>query len=147
MGDINRVEVSGRITRDGELRATQGGTAVCVFGIAFNDRKRNTQTGEWEDVPNFADVVVYGRYAESIAEHITKGRKLFLAGKLHYSSWVKDGGKRSKLEIIADTIDLVGESKKAAQTTQQEPAYSTPPTQAAPAPVAQDDLYDEEIPF
>lgn len=147
--NINRVELSGNVTRDAELRATQGGTAVCVFGIAFNDRKRNQQTGEWEDVPNFADVVIYGKYAEGVAKHITKGRKLFLSGKLHYSSWVKDGAKRSKLEVVADAIDIAGEPKQAAQTQQQAPAqaqpvYSAPP--AAPAPV-QGELYDEEMPF
>lgn len=139
--NINRCELSGNVTRDGELKATKGGTPVLTFGLAFNDRKRNA-AGEWEDVPNFIDCVIYGKLAESIAQYVTKGQKLFAAGKLHYSSWVRDGAKRSKIELIIDTLDLAGGRKQGEQQqAQQAPAYSAPP-----API-QDDLYDEEIPF
>lgn len=140
--NINRCELSGNVTRDGELKATKGGTPVLTFGLAFNDSKRNQQTGEWENIPNYIDCVAYGKFAESVAKHIVKGQKLFAAGKLHYSSWVKDGGKRSKIELIIDTLDLAGGRKQGEQQpAQQAPAYSAPP-----API-QDDLYDEEIPF
>lgn len=142
--NINRCELSGNVTRDGELKATKGGTAVLTFGLAFNDTKRNQQTGEWESVPNYIDCVVYGKFAESMEKYATKGQKLFVAGRLHYSSWEKDGYRRSKIELIAETIDLAGGRKQGeqpAKPAQQAPAYSAPP---APIP---DDLYDEDIPF
>lgn len=143
--NINRCELSGNVTRDGELKATKGGTPVLTFGLAFNDLKRNQQTGEWDSIPNFIDCVAYGKFAEGVAKHVIKGQKVFLAGKLHYSSWESNGTKRSKIELIVDTIDLAGGRKQGeqqpAQQVQQAPAYSTPPAQI------QDDLYDEEIPF
>lgn len=145
--NINRCELSGNCTRDGELKATPNGTAVLVFGLAFNDRKRNPASNAWEDVPNFIDVVIYGKPAEGLAPYITKGQKLFVAGKLRYSSWEKDGYRRSKIELVAETIDLAGGRKQdsaqaAPQATQAAPAYSAP-TPASSNP----DLYDEEIPF
>ena len=139
--NINRCELSGNVTRGGELKATRGGTPVLAFGLAFNDSKRNA-AGEWENVPNYIDCVIYGKFAESAAQYIVKGQKLFAAGKLHYSSWEKDGVKRSKLELVIDTLDLAGGRKQATKPVQQQaPAYSAPPA------AAQDDLYDEEIPF
>jgi single-strand DNA-binding protein len=140
--NINRCELSGNVTRDGELKATQGGTSVLVFGLAFNDRKRD-EAGNWVDVPNFIDVVIYGRMAESLAPYIVKGQKLFVAGKLHYSTWTKDGGKRTKLELVAQDIDIAGGRRQGAQATQapqDAPTYSVP--QAPPI-----ELYDEDIPF
>lgn len=142
--NINRCELSGNVTRDGELKATRGGTSVLLFGLAFNDRKRNA-AGEWENVPNFIDCVIYGKLAESMEQYVTKGQKVFIAGRLHYSSWDSDGQKRSKIELIVDTIDLAGGRKQGEQQpARQAPAYSTTPAQV---PDLQDDLYDEEIPF
>lgn len=156
--NINRCELSGHVTRDGDLKATTGGTSVLAFGLAFNDRKRNTQTGEWEDVPNFIDCVIFGKYAESMEPYITKGRHVYVAGKLRYSSWEKDGGKRSKIELVVDTLDLASapkQTKQAAPYQPAQPVYNAPaPAPAQPvynAPVqplpTQDDLYDEDIPF
>lgn len=137
--NVNRCELSGRVTRDGELKTTTGGTAVLTFGLAFNDRKRNA-AGAWEDVPNFIDCVLYGKPAESMAQYVTKGKHAFLAGKLKYSSWERDGQKRSKIELIVDTIDLASSGGKQ-QQQQAQPAYGTPQK------AIQDDLYDEDIPF
>lgn len=142
--NINRCELSGNITRDGELKATQGGTSVLSFGLAFNDRKRDAN-GKWVDVPNYIECVIFGNYAESMERHLTKGRRVFVAGKLKWSQWSdKSGNKRSKIELIADTIDLppTGQ-KKASQAAQQQ---AEQPTYSAPAPV-EPDLYDDEIPF
>ena len=63
---INRVNISGNLTRDPELRATQGGMQVLGFGVAVNDRRRNQQTGEWEDYPNFVDCTMFGNRAEAV---------------------------------------------------------------------------------
>ena len=73
---INRVNITGNLTRDPELRSTQGGTQVLHLGVAVNDRRRNPQTGNWEDYPNFIDCVMFGTRAEAIQRSLTKGTKV-----------------------------------------------------------------------
>lgn len=124
---INRVNISGNLTRDPELRATTGGTQVLSFGMAVNDRRKNQQTGEWEDYPNFVDCTMFGSRAEKISRYLTKGCKVAVEGKLRYSQWERDGQKRSKLEVIVEEIEFMGRQQAA------EPAPS--------------DAYDEDIPF
>lgn len=108
---INRVNISGNLTRDPELRATQGGMQVLGFGVAVNDRRRNQQTGEWEDYPNFVDCTMFGNRAESMGRILHKGMKVAIEGKLRYSSWDKDGQRRSKLEVIVDEIELMSQKQ------------------------------------
>ena len=104
---INKALISGNLTRDAELNQTRGGTAVCKFGVAVNERRKN-QNGEWEDYANFVDCVLWGRRAEAIAQYLTKGTKVFVDGSLSYSSWEdkSGGGKRSKLEVKVDEIEF-----------------------------------------
>lgn len=128
---INRVNISGNLTRDAELRQTQGGMAILNIGVAVNDRRKNQQTGEWEDVPNFVDCVVFGSRAEKLAQFLAKGSKVAIEGKLRWSQWEKDGAKRSKLEVIVDEIEFM--SRGGQQRQQQQTASA--------------DLYDENIPF
>ena len=97
---INRVNITGNLTRDPELRATAAGTQVLSFGIAVNDRRKNPQTGEWEDYPNYIDCTMFGGRAEAVGRYISKGSKVAIEGKLRYSSWERDGQKRSKLEVM-----------------------------------------------
>lgn len=96
---INRVNISGNLTRDPELRVTTNGTQVLSFGVAVNDRRRNPQTGEWEDYPNFVDCTMFGTRAEAVKRYLSKGSKIAIEGKLRYSSWEKDGERRSKIEV------------------------------------------------
>ena len=84
---INRVAISGNLSRDAELRTTQSGMSILDFGVAVNDRRKNQQTGEWEDCPNFVDCTVFGARAEKLQPYLTKGSKVALEGKLRYSSW------------------------------------------------------------
>lgn len=137
---INRVIISGNLTRDAELGATQDGTAVLRMGVAVNDRRRN-QSGEWEDVPNFVDVTVWGRRAEALAQYMLKGTKVCVEGRLHYSSWEdrNTGSKRSKLEVYADEVEFMS---RQGQQTAQRGAYK-PDAGANPM----DDLYGADIPF
>lgn len=136
--NINSVDISGNLTRDAEKRATTAGSTVVNFGIAVNDRVLNKDTGEWEDRPNFFECVIFGNYADAIEPYLRKGHHVAIKGKLRYSSWeAKEGGRRSKVEIVVEQLDLMGSSQK----TQQEPAqvpYSAPQSVA---------VYDEEIPF
>ena len=102
---INRVNISGNLTRDPELRATGSGMQILRFGVAVNDRARNQQTGEWEDRPNFVDCVVFGNRADALSRLLSKGSKVAIEGKLRYSSWeTQDGQRRSKLEVVVDEV-------------------------------------------
>lgn len=118
---INRVVVSGNLTRDPELRATPGGTQVLGFGVAVNDRRRNQQTGEWEDYPNFIDCTMFGNRAEALSRILRKGMKVAIEGKLRYSSWEdkNGGGRRSKVEIIPDEVVLMSQNPNGQQAAQQ----------------------------
>lgn len=118
---INRVVVSGNLTRDPELRATPGGTQVLGLGVAVNDRRRNQQTGEWEDYPNFIDCTMFGNRAEALSRILRKGMKVAIEGKLRYSSWgdKNGGGRRSKVEIIPDEVVLMSQNPNGQQAPQQ----------------------------
>ena len=109
---INRVIVTGNLTRDPELRQTASGLPVLGFGVAVNDRRKNQQTGEWEDYPNFIDCTLFGTRAESVAKYISKGSKVAIEGKLRWSQWEKDGQKRSKIEIMIDEIEFMSRTEK-----------------------------------
>lgn len=142
---INRVTITGNLTRDPELRMTSGGTQVLSFGVAVNDRRRNPQTGEWEDYPNFVDCTMFGARAEAVSRYLSKGSKVAIEGKLRYSSWERDGQKRSKLEVIVEEIEFLsryGEGRTAAPYDPQ-PAYAPQPTYQAP----QQPVFDSQIPF
>lgn len=104
---INRVMLSGNITRDPEVRMTASGTSVLSFGLAVNDRRRNSETGEWEDCPNFIDCTMFGTRAESVSKHMAKGDKIAVDGKLRFSQWEKEGQRRTKLEVIVEEIELM----------------------------------------
>ncbi|MBS5451065.1 MAG: single-stranded DNA-binding protein [Coriobacteriia bacterium] len=158
MSNINRVIISGRLTRDPEVRATAGGTTVMGLGVAVNDRRRNQQTGQWEDYTNFIDCTMFGNRADSLGRILTKGMLVCIEGRLRWSSWDgKDGQKRSKIEVIVDEIELPSRSQGAGQGgyadqggapsqggyAPQAPAYSAAPLQQPPM----DTTYDDEIPF
>jgi single-strand DNA-binding protein len=136
---INRVCITGNLTRDPELRSTAGGMAILKMGIAVNDRRKNSQSGEWEDSPNFFDVVVFGSRGESLSRFLNKGSKVAIEGKLRWSQWeTAEGDKRSKVEIIADDIEFMSSRGEGGGGS-----YSGP---AAPAADASP-VIDEDIPF
>lgn len=131
---INRVVVSGNLTRDPELRATPGGTQVLGFGVAVNDRRRNQQTGEWEDYPNFIDCTMFGNRAEALSRILRKGMKVAIEGKLRYSSWEdkNGGGRRSKVEIIPDEVVLMSQNPNGQAAPQQYAPQGYQPQAYAP---------------
>ncbi len=170
---INRVNISGNLTRDPEIRATQAGTSILTFGVAVNDRRRNPQTGEWEDFPNYIDCVVFGARAEPLSRFLTKGTRVAIEGKLRWSQWERDGQKRSKIEVIVDEVEFLsprqnqgGGYQQQSGGYQQQPAGGyqprqqapSQPTYAAPQPATYTpqpsvttpppaEVYDEDIPF
>lgn len=138
---INRVVISGNLTRDGELRSTAGGMSILKMGVAVNDRRKNQQTGEWEDVPNFVDVTMFGARADALAQYLVKGTKVTIEGKLRWSSWeTPQGEKRSKLEVVVDEIEFMSSRDGGGQGG----GFSGGPKTAA-APISS--IPDEEIPF
>lgn len=152
---INHVLITGNLTRDPELRSTAGGTAVLGFGVAVNDRRKNQQTGEWEDIPNFIDCTMFGARAQSVSRFLSKGTKVAIEGKLRWSQWERDGQKRSKIEVIVDEIEFM--SRQQGQLG-SEPVYAAQAT--APHPYQQQiggmpqavglvtgTIYNDDIPF
>ncbi len=141
---INKATITGNITRDPELRQTQGGTSILSIGVAVNDRRKNQQTGEWEDYPSFIDCKLFGNRATGVAPHLEKGMKVAIEGKLNQSRWqADDGTNRSKIEIIVDEIEFMarrdGSQQQPVQPMQQ-PMQQAPQQfapQAAPQPMQQ----------
>lgn len=170
---INKIILSGNLTRNPELRAMQNGTSVLQFGMAVNDRVLNKQTNQWEDRPNYVDVTMFGNRADALSKYLTKGSKVCVEGKIRWSSWNdQQGQKRSKIEVICDEIELMTGTQQqnqqmgsyvqpqrpvAPSVVQPAPAVVTPqvvapqnrnfyqfqPSEAVPEP----SLYDEAIPF
>jgi len=108
--NINVVVITGNLTRDPELRSTGGGTPVCDLRVAVNSRRKNGQTGEWVDKPNYFDVTVWGAQGENCANYLSKGRPVAVEGRLDWSEWeAKDGsGKRQAVRIIANSVQFLG---------------------------------------
>jgi single-strand DNA-binding protein len=141
---INRVNITGNLTRDPELRTTGSGMSVLKLGVAVNDRRKNSSTGEWEDVANFVDVTVFGARADGLSKFLHKGSKVAVEGKLRWSSWESPAGeKRSKLEVVADDIEFLS-ARDSGSGGGYEPSGASV---GGGAPKAADDLDGEEIPF
>lgn len=155
---INKVMISGNLTRDAEKRTTPSGTSLLNFGVAVNDRRRNAN-GEWEDYANFIDCTMFGRRADALEQYLTKGTKVAIEGKLHYSSWEdrNTGQRRSKLDVTVDEIELMSRSNGGqpassgdnyAGGSYENTSYQQQPQEASiaepPTPSAYD---DNDIPF
>jgi single-strand DNA-binding protein len=156
---INRVNISGNLTRDPELRATPTGTPVLQFCVAVNDRTKD-QSGQWVDRPNFVDCVMFGNRAQAVQRFLSKGSKVSIEGKLRYSSWQdkQTGQNRSKIEVVVDEVEFMTardqgqQDQGRAQAPQQAPQYAQAPQyqqdpQAPMAPQAAPAVYDQDIPF
>lgn len=130
---INRVFITGNLTRDPEMRQTNGGMPIMSFGMAVNDRRKNQQTGEWEDYPNYVDCTMFGERAAKVSKYLAKGSRVSVDGRLRHSSWEKDGQKRSKLEVVVDNIEFM--SRREDNTAPSGPNYG--PVPPAPQNVVQ----------
>ena len=107
MPNFNRVTLMGNLTRDPELRYTPNGQAVADFRLAVNRRSRTTE-GERRDSVTFVDITAWGRQAEVINEYFTKGRPIFLEGRLQLDEWTSsDGQRRSKLKVVLDSFQFI----------------------------------------
>lgn len=112
MANLNKVMLIGRLTRDPEVRTFSNGGKVAKFGFAVNNRKKNQQTGQWEDEPVFLDIEAFnrgefGKQADLVEQYLTKGRQVFIEGHLRLDQWEKDGQKRSRLVIVLDNMQFL----------------------------------------
>jgi single-strand DNA-binding protein len=151
--NINRVVMTGNLTRDPELRSTCNGLSVCKLGVACNTRRKNNSTGEWEEKPNFFRVTVFGAQGENCAQYLKKGRPVAIDGRLEWSTWETDGQKRESIDIIADSVQFLGGRDDAgngngfsstARATESDIPIDTGDFETAPVAAG---AADDDIPF
>jgi single-strand DNA-binding protein len=113
VANLNKVMLIGRLTRDPEVRTFSNGGKVAKFGFAVNNRRKNQQTGQWEDEPVFLDVEAFnrgdfGRQADLVEQYLAKGRQVFLEGHLKLDSWTaQDGQKRNRIVVVVDNLQFL----------------------------------------
>lgn len=163
MASLNKVMLIGNLTRDPELRVTPKGTAICQFGLAVN-RQFKDESGATRDETTFVDIEAWGKQGETVAKYLTKGRPLFVEGRLKLDTWddKTTGQKRSKMKVVLENFQFLGGREggegggapRAASSTggddgvDQTIERHTPPPRAAskPTPPPQDNI-DEDVPF
>ena len=134
---INNVTITGNLTRDPEVKQTGGGMSVMKLGVAVNDRRKNPQTQEWEDVPNFIDCTMFGDRAAKVAQYLAKGSKVAISGRLRQETWeTQDGQKRSRVGVVVDDLEFMSRNQHQAQYQQHQ--YQQPNAY---------DMAAEDIPF
>ncbi|MEQ1631007.1 MAG: single-stranded DNA-binding protein [Planctomycetota bacterium] len=107
MANFNKVILMGNLTRDVEMRTTQGGMQIAKLGMAIN--RKWSQNGEQKESTCFVDLTAFGRQAEVLSQYVGKGSPLFVEGRLEYSTWEgQDGQKKNKLEVVVDNFQFVG---------------------------------------
>ena len=112
--NLNRVVITGNLTKDPELRSTPNGTPLCKLRVAVNSRRKDSASGEWVDKPNYFDVTVWGAQGENCATYLRKGRPVAVDGRLDWREWeAQDGSKRQSIEIIADSVQFLGSREDA----------------------------------
>ena len=153
MANLNKVLLIGNLTRDPELRYTPKGTAVADLGLAVN-RRVSDGNGNWSDETTFVDVTVWGTTAENAQKFLTKGRGVFIEGRLQLDTWEdkQSGQKRSKLKVVGDTLQFLPDGKGGSGgggggAPRQSPPQSGPPQGGSAGPA--EDYQDEgdDIPF
>jgi single-strand DNA-binding protein len=154
MANINRVVLVGNLTRDPELKSLPSGSSVCDLRIAVNYRRKNQQTGEWIEEPNFFRVTVFGSQAESCSRFLTKGRQVAIDGRLRWRQWeAQDGTKRETVEVVAETVQFVGPREGGGEggggggSFERRPQPVAAPAEPAPWGGGGSSDVDDDIPF
>lgn len=114
MSNYNKVILMGNLTRDPEVRFTREGAPVGTFTLAINNRYR--QENETRDDVTFVDIVTFGKQADLVKNYLEKGSPVLVEGRLQQRRWEQEGQKRSKIEVIAQTITFVGGPRKSGGT-------------------------------
>ena len=143
MANLNKVLLIGNLTRDPELRYIPSGTAVCTLGLAVN-RRFKTKQGDSRDETLFVDVTVWGKQAELCSQYLSKGRPVFIEGRLRLDTWTgNDGQKKSRMRVVAENFQFLGPGPGAGAAAAEAP---TEPG-AAEEPPAEPGQANDEIPF
>jgi single-strand DNA-binding protein len=148
--NINRVVLTGNLTRDPELRSLPSGMSVCSLRIASNTRRKDQSTGEWQDKPNYFDVTVWGAQGENCSRFLSKGRPIALDGRLEWREWqAQDGTKRQSVEIVADSVQFLGGRDDAGSGNGFSAKSDVPVDEKdfAPSPASGGGTGDDDIPF
>lgn len=132
---INNVNISGNLGRDAELKSTASGTPALQFSVCVNDRAN--QNGQWVDRPNWVPCIMYGNRANALSQHLLKGTKVSITGRLRQNQWERDGQKHSRLEVIVNEIELMGPRSQQNQQPHQGEYQQQPAI----------DMYGTDIPF
>jgi single-strand DNA-binding protein len=165
MANLNKVMLIGRLTRDPEVRTFSNGGKVAKFGFAVNNRKKNNQSGQWEDDPCFLDVEVFnrgenGRQADLVESSLSKGKQIFIEGHLKLDSWTgQDGQKRNRIVVVVDNFQFLerredgqgggsysGGRSSSAPARKPAPAYEETPAEEMPE-FSNQTTNEEDIPF
>jgi len=138
--DLNSVAMIGRLTRPCDMRYTNSGFAICSFTIAVNRRKKQPD-GTWQDNASFFDCTYFGKAAQGISPYLQKGQQVGIQGYLEQQTWEKDGQKRSKIVIIADSVSLIGGQKQnnGGNNNQQQPKNNNSGNS--------NQQFDDDVPF
>ena len=139
--DMNSVQLIGRLVREAELKSTQGGTSILRFSIAVNRRKKVQD--QWTDEVSYFDIVLWGKAADSLKQYLNKGTQVAITGELHQSRWEQDGQQRSRVEIYANAVELLGKADGNTSGSQPTPAPQSSQTESFEEHF--DD--DKDIPF
>lgn len=138
---FNKVILVGNLGRDPELRYTPQGTPVCSFSMATNERRKD-KAGEMQDQTTWFRVTLWGRQAETASQYLTKGRPVYIEGRLRVEEWTdRDGKPRHTLEVHATDMQFIGGGRN------EEPPMERERAAAAGAPTDQPDIADDDIPF
>ena len=140
MGTVNRVILVGNIGKDAEVRYTTGGAAVSTLSLATTEVWNDKSSGQRQEKTEWHRVVVWGKQAETLSEYLTKGRQIYVEGRLQTRQWDdKDGNKRYTTEVRTDRIVLLGgRSSTGDAGGPGQPAASTPVT--GPPELTEDDI-------
>ena len=139
MGSVNKVILVGNLGRDAEVKVTGGGQSVASFSIATTETW--TKDGEKKEKTEWHRIVLWGRTADSLQPYLTKGKQIYVEGRLETRQWEKDGQKHYTTEVKADKIVLLGGGGRGGDRGERSDAgYADPMTNAAP-------ITDDDIPF
>jgi single-strand DNA-binding protein len=143
VSNVNVFAITGNLTKDPQLTSFESGSSVCELRVAVNTRRKNSETGEWEDKPNYFDVKVWNKRGGACSEHLEKGSGVAVQGRLDWREWeAKDGsGKRQKVELLAGDVQFLGSPKGSA------PPEAAEPAQAGELATAAAGAGDDDIPF
>ena len=145
--NINRVVLTGNLTRDPELRNLPSGMSVCSLRIACNTRRKDA-SGNWVDKPNYFDVTVWGAQGENCAQYLSKGRPVAVDGRLEWREWDdKEGNKRQAVDIIADSVQFLGSREGNENGGRFTPQSDVPADTADFASAPAGNQQDDDIPF